>query len=332
MTAAVFAAAVFITTIGQLAAKLVHTPQVTYSENGTLAAYDIRFSQSIALVRGLEQLPVAWSWSPDGTQLAYVLLDAQGGYHLHVWSPQTRRSREIVRDLPVGSPPQWSRDGGTIAVVDANQDICLYPSGGGGRRCLNVQPASQPVWSPDGASIAFLPRLHPSGLSRVEVASGRVTSVFSGGEGLNHPRWSPDGTQIAFSYVPESDGLRHIFVVPADGGEAVALTGGDSIQDQPVWSPDGRSIAYIDDPVTAGLQSDVAVLNIETGEVTAVTHHPMNDADPRWSPDGRWLAFVSDRFNGQPSLHTAPADGLSTVEPLSGQGITMALYAYAWRP
>lgn len=332
MTAAAFAAAVLVLTIGQLAARLVRTPQVTYSGNGTLAAYDFHFSRSIALIRGLEQLPVAWSWSPDGARLAYVLLDAQGGYHLSVWSPQTRRAREIVRDLPVGSPPQWSPDGDTIAVIDANQDICLYPSAGGARRCLNVQPASQPVWSPDGASIAFLPRLHLSGLSRVEVASGRVTPVFSGGQGLNHPRWSPDGTQIAFSYVPEADGLRHLFVVPADGGEAVALTGGDSIQDQPVWSPDGRSIAYIDDPVNAGLQADVAVLNIETGEITRVTAHPMNDADPRWSPDGAWLAFVSDRFNGQPHLQVVSSDRLSSVEPLAAQGIGMVLYAYAWRP
>jgi Tol biopolymer transport system component len=243
MTAAAFAAAVLVLTIGQLAARLVRTPQVTYSGNGTLAAYDFHFSQSIALIRGLEQLPVAWSWSPDGTHLAYVLLDAQGGYHLSVWSPQTRGAREIVRDLPVGSPPQWSPDGDTIAVIDANQDICLYPSAGGARRCLNVQPASQPV-----------------------------------------------------------------------------------------WSPDGRSIAYIDDPVNAGLQADVAVLNIETGEITRVTTHSMNDADPRWSPDGAWLAFVSDRFNGQPHLQVVSSDRLSSVEPLAAQGIGMVLYAYAWRP
>jgi len=331
MVVAAFAAAVIVLTISQLAGKSFHTPEVTYSGNGVLSAYDLRLGQSIALVRGLDQLPVAWSWSPDGTQLAYVLLDDRGGYHLSVWSPQSRRAREIVRDLPVGSPPQWSPDGDTIAVVDRNQDICLYPSAGGERRCLNVQPASQPVWSPDGESIAFLPRLHPGGLSRIDVDSGGVTPVFTGGQGLNHPRWSPDGTQIAFSYVPDTDGLRHIFVVLADGGDAVALTGGDSIQDQPVWSPDGRSIVYIDDPVKAGLQADVVVVTIETGEVTAVTSHPMNDADPRWSPDGRWLAFVSDRFGGQPHLQIVPADGRS-AEPLGEQGIGMTLYAYAWRP
>lgn len=332
IVAAVFAAAVLVVTIGQLAARLVRTPQVTYSTGGMLSAYDLRFGRSITLVRELEQLPVAWSWSPDGTRLAYVLLDAQGRYQLYLWSPRTRHAREIARDLPVGSPPQWSPDGETIAVIDANQDICLYRTADSGRQCMNVQPASQPIWSPDGETIAFLPRLHPNGLSRVEVGSGRVTPIFTGGEGLNHPRWAPDGTQIAFSYVPEADGLRHIAMVPANGGEVVPLTGGNSIQDQPVWSPDGHSIVYIEDPVTARLQSDVVVLNIKTGEFTAVTAHPMNDADARWSPDGLWLAFVSDRSSGRPHLHFVPADGLSAVEPLNGPGIEMSLYAYAWRP
>jgi Tol biopolymer transport system component len=317
---------------GQWIGSLVHSPQVTYSGNGSLWSYDLRSGKAVVLIRGLEQLPVTWAWSPDGSLLAYVLLDSQGSYHLNVWSPRTRRSHPVARDLPVGSPPQWSPEGDMIAVVDANQDICLYPSAAGVRRCLNVQPASQPVWSPDGQSIAFLPRLHLNGLSRVDLASGLVTPIFTGGQSLNHPRWSPDGTQIAFSHVPEADGIRHIFVVPAAGGEAVPITGGRSAQDQPVWSPDGRWIAYVDDPAKGGVQADVAVVNLDTGETTPVTAHPMNDSDPRWSPNGEWLAFVSDRFNGQPRLQLVPADRLSRAEPLDGQGIGMVLYAFAWRP
>jgi Tol biopolymer transport system component len=195
-----------------------------------------------------------------------------------------------------------------------------------------VQPAGQPFWSPDGGSIAYIARLPDGGLSRVDIATGQVTLLFSGAEDLTHPRWSPDGTQIVFSYAPQPEGLRHLHLVAASGGAVQALTGGRSEQDQPVWSPDGSLVAYIDDPVQSRLQAEIAVVNVDTGEITPVTAHPMNDADPRWSPDGAWLAFVTDRYNSAPRLVIVPSDELADVEPLNEPGIPVGLYAYDWRP
>jgi Tol biopolymer transport system component len=333
LIAAVFAGAVMVLVTGRLAGRMIRGPEITYSwPYGALYAYDVRFGLSAPIMEDFGQFPVAWSWSPDGARLAYVLLDEQGVYHLYLWSPLTRRVVSVTDGLPFGSPPQWSPDGEVIAAVNASQDICLYPVGGGAPRCLNVQPAGQPVWSPDGASIAYVSRLPQGGLSRVDIATGEVTTLFTGAEDLTHPRWSPDGAQIAFSYAPQPEGLRHLYLVAASGGAVKALTGGSSEQDQPVWSPDGRLIAYINDPVESRFQADIAIVNIETGKITPVTSHPMNDADPRWSPDGAWLAFVTDRHNSAPSLVIVPANGLDDVEPLNDSGVPMRLYAYAWRP
>ena len=52
---------------------------------------------------------------------------------------------------------------------------------------------------------------------------------------------SPDGRQIVF------DLLGDLYVIPAAGGEAHALTHGMAWDEQPRWSPDGKHIAFTSD-------------------------------------------------------------------------------------
>ena len=64
------------------------------------------------------------------------------------------------------------------------------------------------------------------------------------------PRWSPDGRRVAF-LSNRLDKKTKLFVIPADGGEAEAVTDMDGDYAHPCWSPDGRHIAFellADDP------------------------------------------------------------------------------------
>src|SRR6187402_3827857 len=52
------------------------------------------------------------------------------------------------------------------------------------------------------------------------------------------PAWSPDGRWIAFSMRGD------IWKMPADGGQAIAITSGPAYYFEPAWSPDGARIAF----------------------------------------------------------------------------------------
>ena len=79
-----------------------------------------------------------------------------------------------------------------------------------------------------------------------EANDSRPAHKFTGGKWNDgEPRWSPDGAQIAF-VSNRQDEQAQVFLIPADGGEASALThlepgGVRGLR----WSPDGAQIAFL---------------------------------------------------------------------------------------
>jgi len=54
--------------------------------------------------------------------------------------------------------------------------------------------------------------------------------------------WSPDDRRIAFA--SDRDGNSEIYVMNADGSNAVRLTYNDATDRYPGWSPDGSKIVF----------------------------------------------------------------------------------------
>ena len=100
------------------------------------------------------------------------------------------------------------------------------------------------------------------------------------------PAWSPDGKWIAFSMRGD------IWKVPADGGEAIALTSGPNYYFEPAWSPDGRRIALSMD---VGGNLEIGVISADGGPVERIASHQRVDVEPAWSRDGASLYFASAR-------------------------------------
>ncbi|MDG5766995.1 S9 family peptidase [Balneolales bacterium ANBcel1] len=106
------------------------------------------------------------------------------------------------------------------------------------------------------------------------------------------PAWSPDGTRIAF-VSGRGGSPAQIYVIPADGGEAIRITEMPVSVSAPKWFPDGRHIAF-SASVLPGYGGDFDKLEEMIREqnnqkVSAkVTEHRIYRHWDRWLTDGRY--------------------------------------------
>ncbi len=111
---------------------------------------------------------------------------------------------------------------------------------------------------------------------------------------------APDGRTLAFDLV------GRIWVVPAGGGAAQALT--DPLGDarQPSWSPDGGRIAF-----QAYWDGNYHIWSVaaDGSGLRQHTRGPFDHREPHWSPDGERIAFSSDRGGSYDVWTLAVADG-----------------------
>ena len=186
-----------------------------------------------------------------------------------------------------------------IVFVSSRVDLRLelytmFADGSNERRILRLDnPVSQvigPVWSSDGGWIVF--SLLEAGSNDAQIfrirPNGDDMRQLTEGTGLHMARsWSPDSQSIAYH-----DG-RNVFIMRADGDEAVQLTR-DGINQNPAWSPDGKWIAFLRQ--RPGIQSNFNVHRMRTdgSDLRMLTPANFTDFDPAWSPDGGWIVFGSD--------------------------------------
>lgn len=106
---------------------------------------------------------------------------------------------------------------------------------------------------------------------------------------------SPDGRRVAYVQTrldEEADDYRSsIWVVDADGGEAVQFTNGPKRDSSPRWSADGRWLAFLSN--RDGDKNQVWVMPTGGGEARQLTKLRNGAGSIAWSPDSRRIAFTS---------------------------------------
>jgi hypothetical protein len=203
--------------------------------------------------------------SPDGQRIAYLnacsgwgctsprefmwVANADGSYPVRVFGC-------MCADMPANTRQgnvRWSPDGSHLLFDWAGSTYSGYDiwtrlpvKGGASTPVIRWQGAQrEPVYSPDGARIAFTSETTPAGTAfrdgtHLFVVTADGTNPRDLGPGRS-PDFSPDGTGIAFVRTGKKS-TPQVHVMPAAGGPSAQLTrsGGSD----PAWTPAGTHIAF----------------------------------------------------------------------------------------
>ncbi|MBV1905192.1 MAG: Tol-Pal system beta propeller repeat protein TolB [Pseudomonadales bacterium] len=223
------------------------------------------------------------SWSPDGSQVAYVSFEGgRPAVYLHNISTNSRR---MLSTFPgINSAPVWSPDGRKLAMVlskDGNAEIYVRDIGSSKIQRVTRHPAidTEPAWTPDGSSLVFTSdRGGKPQIYRINLSKGITDRLTFQGDYNARARLLPDGKHLI--YVHRSDGVYHIALQDLERDRIMVLTQTD-LNESPSISPNGSMLIYATQDNGQGI---LAVVSID-GTVKYRLPSSLGDVrEPAWSP------------------------------------------------
>jgi dipeptidyl aminopeptidase/acylaminoacyl peptidase len=222
--------------------------------------------------------------SPDGQFVAYTVREANwddNNFHTEIW----------LADVKTGAVRQLTSHA--------------------------KKSSTSPVWSPDGATLAFAAdRDDKRQIYLIDPRGGEARKLTAAEEGAGSFAWSPDGRSIAytstdaktdadkerektlgeFDVIGEGYRMSHLWVFDVAARKARRLTSGAFTVGAFDWSPDGTEIAFdhrINPANTSGATADISIVSIADGTIRKLVDQEGADSNPVWSPDGKQIAFGS---------------------------------------
>ncbi|MBZ5648432.1 MAG: S9 family peptidase [Acidobacteriia bacterium] len=264
--------------------------------------------------------------SPEGKWVAFSAVEvnlAENKKTPHLWIVPLSggEARQLTSGQAGEDRPRFSPEGLRLAYVSAVEGssqiwtVGFEPATGTltgePKKITNISTEGEgEIWSPDGASILFVSQVYPD-------CKDDACNKKKDEERAKSPVKASIFTRLFYRHWNHYyEGKRsHLFVAPAEGGEARDLTPGDHDvppfalggQDRYAFSPDGREVAYtsnVDEVEATSTNNEIFVVPTAGGKPKKISVSKGSDSTPLYSPDGKYIAwrmqvrpgYEADRF------------------------------------
>lgn len=223
------------------------------------------------------------TWSPDGSQFAYVSYE-DGNSAVFVQDVASGSRDKVLAFKGINGSPSWSPQGDKLAVSlskDGNSELYLYDlqTRSTARLTRNSSIDTEPSWFPDGQSILFTSdRGGSPQLYRLWLTSHKLERVTFKGKYNANGGVSPDGKYVI--YVHRKSNGFHIVAQNIKSG-SIQLISKTSMDESPSISPNGREIVFATGRVSDGA---LGVIALHTGKITYISTDGASVREPVWSP------------------------------------------------
>jgi dipeptidyl aminopeptidase/acylaminoacyl peptidase len=261
--------------------------------------------------------------SPDGKTVVYVVTTVELAANKttsNLWlaSADGSSRRQLTTAPKKDRHPRWSPDGKRILFESdraGDSQLWIIEVDGGEARQLTTisSEASTGIWSPDGKWIGFVSTVYPE-YSEKPYAESDALNKKRKEEVEKNPVKARTFTKLFYRHWDEwvEDKRKHLFVMPAAGGEPRDVAAGDrdayptsdtfSSGDNFTFSPNSRYLLYTAVPERNEAWStnyDVCRAPVNGAKSECLSKdNSAADGAPSFSPDGKWLAYRAQRRPG----------------------------------
>lgn len=257
--------------------------------------------------------------SPNSNEVAFI----KEGQLWTIPIDGLQKAKQLFTDKGRVSMQQWSPNGEELAFTSSRTThsfIGVYKKSS--TNITWVSPAfskdSNPVWSSDGKSLAFirlpgettkkdsiLKRRHiPWEIRTADLSTGiskrlwKAPETLAGSIPTTHGRynlnWGANNRVVFLSY---HDGWPHLYSIPASGGKELLLTPGNFMAEEIKLSDDGKSLLFSantgTDPQKDIDRRHVAIVSVDKADMKMITTGEGIESSPVYVNSGNEIAFLS---------------------------------------
>jgi dipeptidyl aminopeptidase/acylaminoacyl peptidase len=251
--------------------------------------------------------PLRFSWSPDGTKIAFTS-QVQAARQV-LGSTGVDSGAQSVANMSVASEAPDADESRPLVLTTKTPNAWTFTRLFRSASTVGSEYANGRIEAAGGAdSSARLPPLLTNQVFVVDVATKALQQLTHDDGGYFEPDWSPDGMHIVVASTegqPVSLNLErsNLYLIYVPTGHKAAITAGSGIKVLPSWSPRGSQIAFLGKR-RFGV-SGISLVSLSDTATKEIGHLDRDVSHFAWSRDGKSIVL---------SYQDGPANPVARLE------------------